>query len=309
MRVFAQVLDQRHELVAADARRAAGVAEASLEPPRDLDQQLVADFVAARFVDQLEIVEVDEQQRSAAAAAGAAGERLLEAVAQQTAIRQAGQPVVIGEVDDLFFGALALGDVGHRHDVVRESRRQRHAPWRPSSKSGRSRPNCVAPAFRRARSPSRATRRRSPRKQLAGARIARDLLRRFADHLVRDMAGHLDEGAVDAQDPLVGVEDDDALLRLERGGGDTKLLVDFAALRDVPGDADHADRLAGLVAHWRLEHFEPVDACRPAPAISCSSDWISPVSIASRSLARNAARRSSGGKSSKSVLPIDIVLW
>ena len=87
--------------------------------------------------------------------------------------------------------------------------------------------------------------------------IAGDLLRRLADHVVGHMAGHLDEGAVDAQDPLVGVEDDDALLRLERGGGDAKLFLDLAALRDVAGDPDHADRLAGLVAQRRLEHLEP----------------------------------------------------
>ena len=109
MPVFAQVLDQRHELVAAHARRAAGRAETGFEAPRDLDQQLVADFVAARLVDQLEIVEIDEQQRPVAAAAAAAGERLLEAVAEQAAVRQTGQPIVKGEVDDLLFGALAIG--------------------------------------------------------------------------------------------------------------------------------------------------------------------------------------------------------
>ena len=45
--VLAQVLDQRHELVAADARDGVRRAHAGGEPPRDLDQQLVADFVAA----------------------------------------------------------------------------------------------------------------------------------------------------------------------------------------------------------------------------------------------------------------------
>ena len=176
VRVLAQVLDQRHELVAAHARRAAGGAEAGFEAPRDLDQQLVADFVAARIVDQLEVVEIDEQQRSVAAVAGAAGERLLEAVVEQATIWQAGQPVVEGEVDDLLFSAFALGDVGHRYDVVRDL--AACAAHRGDSRPGRGRPrpSCVAPAIRRARN-RRARHGRRSRRSSSPARGSRAICR------------------------------------------------------------------------------------------------------------------------------------
>jgi hypothetical protein len=58
-------------------------------------QQRVADGVAERVVGDLEVVEVEEQGGAAAAAAHAAGDRLAEAVAQQRAVRQARQRVVV----------------------------------------------------------------------------------------------------------------------------------------------------------------------------------------------------------------------
>ena len=84
------------------------------DPPRDLHQQEVAHVVAGGLVEDLEVVETDEQKRALSPAARAAGERLLQTVAEQATVGQLGQGIVIGEVLDLLFGRLALGEIDHR---------------------------------------------------------------------------------------------------------------------------------------------------------------------------------------------------
>ena len=85
----ADVVEQERELVAAEAGDGVVGPQRRLQPARDGDQQLVADVVAERVVDELEAVEVEEQHRGAAlgvAALGAA-DRLVEAVEEQHAVR------------------------------------------------------------------------------------------------------------------------------------------------------------------------------------------------------------------------------
>ena len=77
-----------------------------------MTQQLVAGRVAERVVDLLEAVEIDQHQREALAVAALARERVLDAVAQQHAVGEAGERVVMRHVGDLVGAALALGDVG-----------------------------------------------------------------------------------------------------------------------------------------------------------------------------------------------------
>ena len=55
---------------------------------------------------------------------------------------------------------------------------------------------------------------------------------------------------------LVRVDDDDAFLRLESGGGDAELLFGLFAFGDVSRDAENADRLARLIAQRRLDRLE-----------------------------------------------------
>ena len=56
-----EAVEQHRELVAAEARDGVGRAHARAQALGDRDQQLVADRVAERVVDGLEVVEVDEQ--------------------------------------------------------------------------------------------------------------------------------------------------------------------------------------------------------------------------------------------------------
>ncbi len=108
-----QVLEQHREFIAAEARD-------RVAAPRALDQALgaraqhaIAFAVAEAVVDGLEVVEVDEQHRHAAIAALADRERVLDAVAEQRAIREQGQRVVECEAPQLLLDVLAVACVAH----------------------------------------------------------------------------------------------------------------------------------------------------------------------------------------------------
>ena len=78
---------------------------------RDGAEQLVADRMAERVVDALEIVEVEAEHRHRLAVRLDAREALGHLLAQQHAVRQFGQRVVARHVRDALLGAVALGDV------------------------------------------------------------------------------------------------------------------------------------------------------------------------------------------------------
>jgi hypothetical protein len=79
-----------------------------------------------RVVHRLEAIEIDHQQREALAIAALARQRRLDMAAQQQAVRQARQRIVMRHVDDLVGAALAFGDVGEgSHD---SAARQRTGP-------------------------------------------------------------------------------------------------------------------------------------------------------------------------------------
>jgi hypothetical protein len=103
--------DDHLELVAADARDGVVVAQRRAQPARDLLQQLVADVVAQRIVDELEAVEVDEQHRHLLVEPLRLRQRLAQPIHQHRAVGQAGERVVVRQVLDARLLRLALGDV------------------------------------------------------------------------------------------------------------------------------------------------------------------------------------------------------
>ncbi len=104
-------LEQDGELVAAEARRGVAGAHASGDAAPDLGQHLVADRVAERVVDRLEVVEVEEQDRGGARAVG---QRRLDALREERAVREAGERVVEGLM------AEPLLQVGHLRERALE---------------------------------------------------------------------------------------------------------------------------------------------------------------------------------------------
>ena len=113
-------LEQQRELVAAEAReRVARADDLAAKRSATCLQQLVAGVVAEAVVDLLEPVEVDEQHREDAPGALRARERLVEPVAEQGAVGEAGEPVVERLARQLLLEPDALGDVaGVEHDAA-----------------------------------------------------------------------------------------------------------------------------------------------------------------------------------------------
>ena len=83
----------------------------------DLDQHLVAGRVAERVVDRAEAVQAEQQHRDARAQRPR--ERLLEALLEEQAVRQAGERVVQRLVGDALLQPAGLGDVGDRDHEAR----------------------------------------------------------------------------------------------------------------------------------------------------------------------------------------------
>jgi hypothetical protein len=80
-----------------------------------MHEQLIADGVAERVVDALEMVEVKEDQRRLQALAAALLQRLRVALDDVVAVGQAGEQVVVGEVLRLGLRLLESADVGFGH--------------------------------------------------------------------------------------------------------------------------------------------------------------------------------------------------
>ncbi len=93
------------------ARHRIAAAQAGAQPPRNFAQHQIADLVAQRVVDLLEVVEVNEQQCEGALVAGGVGQGLVEDLAQQGPVRQAGDVVEVGEIAHPVLRPATVGDV------------------------------------------------------------------------------------------------------------------------------------------------------------------------------------------------------
>ena len=114
------------EFVAADARHEVGGRHRLDQTGRHELEQLVADRMAERVVDGLEMIEIEAMHGKAAARLDAV-EGVLQMLAEQHAVRQIGQHVVPRQMRDLGLGAAALGDVlVHRDPAAVLHRPLRH---------------------------------------------------------------------------------------------------------------------------------------------------------------------------------------
>ena len=109
-----EVLAEHHELVATEPGDRVSGADGGAQSRRQLAQQQVTDVVPAGVVDELEIIEIEEQDRDPGSRPPGPRERVLQPVQEQGAVRQAGQRIVAGLVDQLLGGEVALGHVPDR---------------------------------------------------------------------------------------------------------------------------------------------------------------------------------------------------
>ena len=107
LRLPAAVVQHQGEFVAADPGQTFLSGAAVGDAVGGQLQQTVTDFMAERFVDGLEAVQIDHQQRHPGTIEAAQGERLVQSLAEQGAIGQAGKAVVVGEEADPLLRLLA----------------------------------------------------------------------------------------------------------------------------------------------------------------------------------------------------------
>ncbi|MNQ56810.1 hypothetical protein D3C85_709450 [compost metagenome] len=254
----AEGVEDHGELVAGQARDGVGFRHRLGQAAADLAQQLVGHFMAEAVIEHLEAVQVDVQQRQAAAALARALAGLVQAVLEQGAVGQARKLVVAGEIAQALLRLAAGGEVGEEADDVADTapRIAHHIELQPL------------------------------RVELAVlARVhqfalpAAALLQLFADQVVAPpgfaaadqggdaaphdfvlaVAGDLAEGRVDLDHPVLRVEDDDAFAGcVEHRGRQPLLLVPGLARSNVAAGAEHPQPLALLVAlHHPATVFHP----------------------------------------------------
>ena len=114
------------ELVAAEARDRVGVAKGAAEANRQLPEQLVAARMPERVVDLLETVEVEQQDRCAAAGASRVREGGLDPVVEEHAVRQAREAVVERLVLDLLHVRVDLAGRPTEDGEQRDEEHQQH---------------------------------------------------------------------------------------------------------------------------------------------------------------------------------------
>src|SRR5439155_6453995 len=114
--------EDHDELITAVPGDGVGRSNGGRESLRDLDQELVPRPVAERIVHILEVVEVEEdQRRSDAGFASRPGERHGQPIQQQLPVRQSGQDVVDGPMQQLVLDQLPSAEVlEHPHGIERQ---------------------------------------------------------------------------------------------------------------------------------------------------------------------------------------------
>ena len=115
-----RILRPRHpalddcEFVGVEPGQRIVVAQQRSQSLADAAQELVADAMAERIVDRLEMVEAEHQHRHLFGIAACAQQDVVHLLTQQIAVRQPGQAVMLGHESQPRLGALAFGGVHQR---------------------------------------------------------------------------------------------------------------------------------------------------------------------------------------------------
>ena len=110
------IFEQESKFVTAEARRGVADAGHAPNPLSDCPQHLVADAMAERIVDRLEVVEIDEQHDDRIGVGTDHPQRVIHTVEKQRPVRESGQFVVERPVTQLSFQIALLGHITDRGD-------------------------------------------------------------------------------------------------------------------------------------------------------------------------------------------------
>ena len=250
---------QDQELVAAEPGEHPRRPRCPRRRPGDPPQQPVAGAVAEGVVDELEVVEVDEQQRDRAARARAAVHAAAQLRLQLGAVGQPGQRVEVGEAGDLLLRAQALGDVLARRedadDLARRVAQQRVAPGDRVALAAAGEHVALVVGERLALAAEHAL-------EVVAARRAVVLgddgvVPVLADQLPVLVAEQLAAVAVEQLDGLVGAQDEQD--RARHVEVVLRAVLGELALGDVDHHALGVRRAAVVVAHDRVALPHPLD--------------------------------------------------
>lgn len=92
-----------------------------MQPAGNLYQQLIARFGSLGLVDDFELIEIDQQDRSVPAVAINTGNGLVDAFLKQTQIRQTGQRVIISKAVNFGLGFLIAGNIEKSADIMADT--------------------------------------------------------------------------------------------------------------------------------------------------------------------------------------------
>src|SRR6185436_703487 len=118
-RAHARYRSDDRELIAADSRQGARVVDDAGQASGHRLQQLVASAMSERIVDVLEPVEIDEEQGHDIGGAARVCELMIETIAEELAIRQPRERVIVGLTEQ---GAFAIFVTERNGDALREAR-------------------------------------------------------------------------------------------------------------------------------------------------------------------------------------------
>ena len=245
-----QAGEQHHEFVAAEAGHGVLQTHAGFQARSDQSQHGVADRMAERVVDVLEVVEVEEQQGAAQIMALEQGDLLGQAVHQQGAVGQVGQRIVVGQVLYLRLRLLQFADIARgeqqagyaiEFDGLHGNVDQTHlAVTMPAMHFHVQHLALLGQVLDHAHA-------------LFGVGPDVQLEGRATDYFVRQIAGDAGEAFVDLDiAPAVTFGDGDGVRAGVEGLGELlfrglQALLAQQPLADIDQRADHALRLAGIV--------------------------------------------------------------
>ena len=228
------------EFVPAQPRGDIGLTEAAAQAPGDALQQLVADGMAESVVDALELVDVDIKHGKLPTGLHVL-QRPLQLLAEQYAVWQIGERVVMGEMGDLLLGALARGDVLDGGDPAARRQRLVDDLDRAAARGLRDLARCLA-------KPDIADDGAAERVDVAvegpGLRTVRDQPLHGAA-LLRDVgrqAEHLDIGLVAGHNPGRCVVEHEALRDVVHGGAQMTPFLGERTMKPLIAFQEQADR-------------------------------------------------------------------
>ncbi|MNH03796.1 hypothetical protein D3C79_630690 [compost metagenome] len=251
-------IEQHGKLVAGKPRHRVGLGHGIADALGHLLEQMVGNFMAKAVIEQLEAVQVDVQQRQPAPALTQALTGLMQAQAEQGAVGEARQLVIVGQVTQALLGLAACRQVGKEADDAGQVA------------AGIAHAVKLQPLWIKLTVLARLDQLTLPaalllQRQFDGLGMpacipaARQLQQTALEQFFAVVAGNPAKGLIDRQQHIVRIENHDAFAgRFEYGGGQALLFFLGFLRADIAAGAEHTQHPpAGIALHRPTTVFDP----------------------------------------------------